>query len=89
MFFHKDLGRSAFARFRTLQALILKGDIKLGGYQKGKIYGTLSCASGKRMKTENRVFFKDEQEAITAGYRPCGNCMPHQYKQWKQNNGTI
>lgn len=89
MISHKELGQSPFARFRVLQMLILKGDIKIGGYKKGKIYGTLSCKSGKRMKVENRVFFKDEQEAIDAGYRPCGNCMPQQYNLWKQNNGTV
>jgi hypothetical protein len=86
---HTDLGDKPFARFRTLQILITKGDITLGGYSKNKIYGTLNCKTGKRMKTENRVFFKDEEEAIVAGYRPCGNCLPQQYKQWKQSNGTI
>jgi methylphosphotriester-DNA--protein-cysteine methyltransferase len=85
---HIDLGPTPFARFRTLQTLIVEGTIALGGYRKNKIYGMLSCASGKRMKTENRVYFKNEQEAIAAGYRPCGNCMPVQYKQWK-HNGTI
>lgn len=89
MISHNNLGDKPFARFRTLQALIVNGDVSLGGYKKGKIYGTLACKTGKRMKPENRVFFKDEQEALAAGYRPCGNCMPRQYKQWKQNNGTI
>jgi hypothetical protein len=86
---HTDLGNKPFTRFRVLQTLIAKGEVKLGGYRKNKIYGTLTCKAGKRMKPENRVFFKNEQEAITAGYRPCGNCMPAQYKQWKNNNGTI
>jgi methylphosphotriester-DNA--protein-cysteine methyltransferase len=89
MYNHINLGAKPFARFRALQQLIITGKITLGGYQKNKIYGTLNCKSGKRMKTQNRVFFKDEQEAVAAGYRPCGNCMPDQYKQWKQNNGTI
>jgi len=79
------MGKTPFARFRVLQLLIIKGDITLGGYKKGKIYGTLSCGSGKRIKTENRVFFADEQEAVAAGYRPCGNCMPQQYQLWKQS----
>ena len=85
---HIDLGEKPFARFRKLQSLILKGEIKLGGYKKGKIYGTLTCKSGRRMKPENRVFFKDEQEAVAAGYRPCGHCMQEQFKKWKLNNGT-
>lgn len=66
-----------------LGELIRKGEISLGGYKKGKIYGLLTCSSGKRMKKENRVFFKDEAEALAAGYRPCGHCMPEKYKQWK------
>jgi methylphosphotriester-DNA--protein-cysteine methyltransferase len=86
---HTDLGNKPFTRFRVLQTLIANGKITLGGYRKNKIYGLLNCASGKRMKTENRVFFTNEQEAIAAGYRPCGNCMPAQYKQWKQTNGII
>lgn len=86
---HIELGETPFARFRALNSLIAKGEIKLGGYIKTKIYGTLSCRSGKRMKPENRIFFTDEQEAINAGYRPCGHCMPQQYKNWKLKNATI
>ncbi len=84
MFKHIALNNTPFSQLRTLQALIAKGEIKMAGYTKGKIYGTLNCGSGKRMKPVNRVFFKDEQEATDAGYRPCGNCMPIQYKLWKQ-----
>lgn len=36
------------------------------------------------MKVENRVFFKDEQEALENGYRPCGACLPEKYKLWKE-----
>ena len=31
-----------------------------------------------------RVFFKDEETAIAAGYRPCGVCMKAEYKRWKE-----
>ena len=48
-----------------------------------KIYGTLSCKSGKRMKKENRVFFKNEAEAIELGFRPCGHCLRAEYVRWK------
>lgn len=48
-----------------------------------KIFGTLSCSSGKRMKMENRIFFESEEEAINAGYRPCGHCLREKYVQWK------
>lgn len=65
-----------------LRALIRKGEITLGGNKKLKIYGLLSCKSGKRMKAENRVFFTDEQQAIANGFRPCGNCKRNLYKKW-------
>jgi methylphosphotriester-DNA--protein-cysteine methyltransferase len=57
--------------------------ITLGGNAKLKIYGLLSCSSGKRMKTVNRVFFQNEQEALADGYRPCGHCLREEYKVWK------
>lgn len=42
----------------------------------GKIFGTLSCKSGMRMKKENRVFFHTLEDAVEEGYRPCKNCRP-------------
>lgn len=60
--------------------------IKLGGNKELKIYGTLSCASGKKMKRSNRVFFESEAEALTLGFRPCGHCMHPAYKNWKNGN---
>ncbi|MDE1192693.1 MAG: Ada metal-binding domain-containing protein [Arachidicoccus sp.] len=58
-------------------------EICFGGNLKLKIYGTLSCSSGRKMKRENRVFFSTEKEAIANGFRPCGHCMKDQYKKWK------
>ena len=89
MIYHLVLGKTRFTRSRALHKLIATGEIKLAGNKKLKIYGTLKCSSGKRLKLENRVFFKNEDEAINNGYRPCGNCMPADYKLWKNNNGTI
>ena len=63
--------------------LIRQKVISMGGHKNLKIYGTLKCKSGKRMKKENRVFFLSEKEAMEQGYRPCGNCMNYQYKKWK------
>lgn len=61
----------------------------LGGYRRQKIYGRLDCrsanqwiAKGKYVKY--RVFFKDEETAIKAGYRPCAVCMPEKYSEWKK-----
>jgi methylphosphotriester-DNA--protein-cysteine methyltransferase len=72
---------------RIVKQLIKEGKIVLGGNKKLNIYGTLDCASGKRMKIENRVFFSSESEAIYKGYRPCGNCMKLTYQKWR--NGFI
>ena len=38
-------------------------------------------ARGQYVK--NRVFFADEQTAVTAGYRPCAVCLPDEYAQSK------
>jgi methylphosphotriester-DNA--protein-cysteine methyltransferase len=74
-------------RDADLRINIKKQIIRLGGNRKLKIYGTLHCRSGRRMKRENRVFFSSENEALRLGYRPCGKCMRTQYQQWK--NGII
>jgi len=66
-----------------LRSKIKQQKIQFGGNRKLKIYGTLSCSSGKRMKRENRVFFSSEQEAQNNNYRPCGHCMKTAYKKWK------
>ena len=70
-----------------INASDLRNEIKLkvvcfAGNQKLKIYGTLQCRTGKRMKRENRVFFISENEAIKSGFRPCGHCMKTEYKKW-------
>ena len=65
-----------------LRTKIEKGEIAFGGYAKEKIYGTLSCKSGKRMKRDSRVFFASENEAIAEGFRPCGLCLRKNYENW-------
>jgi methylphosphotriester-DNA--protein-cysteine methyltransferase len=77
------MGETAFQRLRRLIRLIDKGEVRLAGNSKLKIYGTLGCSSGKRMKTTNRVFFRSEAEAKSKGYRPCGHCMREAYLAWK------
>jgi methylphosphotriester-DNA--protein-cysteine methyltransferase len=62
---------------------IKAGKITLGGNKYLKIYGLLTCKSGKRMKKQNRVFFRSESEAITLGYRPCGHCLRAKYLVFK------
>jgi methylphosphotriester-DNA--protein-cysteine methyltransferase len=62
---------------------------ELGGNRRLKIYGRLDCPSALRAikrggpYPRHRVFFADEAGAITAGYRPCGNCMREAYRQWR------
>jgi methylphosphotriester-DNA--protein-cysteine methyltransferase len=85
---HISLANTKFARSRILKQKINSGEITLGGNLKLKIYGTLTCASGKRMKTKNRVFFRGENEAVASGFRPCGHCMREKYLAWKINNST-
>jgi methylphosphotriester-DNA--protein-cysteine methyltransferase len=68
MWKHKELNQSLAILIRN-KKIIYAGNAKL------KIYGTLGCPSGKRMKIENRVFFADEAEAIAFGFRPCKRCM--------------
>lgn len=61
----------------------------LGGHCKLKIYGELSCKSAnhyidKGQYVRNRVFFKSESDAISAGYRPCAVCMREKYDLWNK-----
>ena len=60
---------------KKLTSLIKNREIILAGNSQLKIFGTLRCSSGKRMKKENRVFFTSEKEAIQNKFRPCGHCM--------------
>lgn len=69
-----------------VRSLIRKGVIRYAGNARLKIYGLLSCSSGKKMRPANRVFFHSEAEALEAGYRPCGHCMHDKYLQWKQQH---
>lgn len=77
---HVEIGRD------ELRVLIQQGAIKLAGNGRLKIYGLLTCSSGKRMKTENRVFFKNEKEALNAGFRPCGQCIRREYLEWRKSS---
>lgn len=67
---------------KKLRREIKNGTIQFGGHCQFKIYGTLNCKSGKRMKREHRVFFKTKEEALQNGYRPCGHCMRKEYSLW-------
>ena len=66
---------------KTIRSLIKNKKILYAGNRSLKIYGTLACWSGKRMKQENRVFFASRDDAVLADYRPCGHCMKMAYKK--------
>lgn len=59
----------------------------LGGNKKAKIYGKLDCSAANAALSkgyaQHRVFFATEEDAIAAGYRPCGRCLRDKYKAWK------
>lgn len=52
--------------------------------EKGKFVGSIesdkyhkpSCGSVKNILPENEIWFKSVDEAIKAGYKPCGRCKP-------------
>ena len=75
---HSDIGNE------ELHHLLRTSQITMAGHKGLKIYGTLTCWSGKvRMAKANRVFFSSESQAKENGFRPCGHCMKNQYKAWK------
>lgn len=45
-----------------------------------RIFGRLTCGSGKRAKKENRIFFHTWDNAVGAGYRPCKVCRPEKFE---------
>ena len=77
MIYHSEIDDIA------LRKKIREKKVLFGGNKNLKIYGTLSCKSGKWMKKQNRIFFVSEKEAINSGYRPCGHCMKIKYQKWK------
>ena len=65
---------------------------KLGGHRRTKVYGRLDCPGALRWiargyYVRHRVFFAGEATAIAAGHRPCANCLPERYREWKGARG--
>jgi len=89
MLLHIKIGQTPEERKEQVRELICKGTIRLGGNKNLKIYGTLDCASGKKMKMKNRVFFNSVEEAQIKGFRPCGNCMKKEYVEWKERQISL
>ena len=34
------------------------------------------CRAAKKINSENAIYFNSRDEAINAGYKPCGRCKP-------------
>lgn len=49
---------------------------KFVGSSKSDKYHFPGCRHAKRIKSENEVWFNTVDEAIGAGYKPCGTCNP-------------
>ncbi len=61
---------------------------RFAGHRPRKIFGRLTCPSGRRkMKKENRVFFLTWEDAIAAGYRPCLHCRPEPDDRYVRRGG--
>ncbi|WP_420554273.1 hypothetical protein [Neptuniibacter marinus] len=69
---------------------LFKSPVKgvLGGNSKEKRYGELHCSAANNALSRgyagHRVFFANEEDAIAAGYKPCGTCMKEQYRKWNE-----
>ncbi|MBN9618566.1 MAG: metal-binding protein [Actinobacteria bacterium] len=60
----------------------------VGGHRRSRIYGRLDCPSALRAIARggyirHRVFFANAVSARAAGYRPCGTCLPDDYRAWR------
>jgi hypothetical protein len=66
---------------------------RLGGHRGTRIYGRLDCPSALRAISlggyvAHRVFFANVRDAVAAGYRPCGVCLPDAYSRWRATAPT-
>jgi methylphosphotriester-DNA--protein-cysteine methyltransferase len=75
---HHKLSTDEFIRKKIREKTIL-----FAGNKSPKIFGLLSCNSGKKINRTNRVFFKSEKDAWKNGYRPCCHCMRSAYIVWR------
>jgi O-6-methylguanine DNA methyltransferase len=62
-------------QLKRLERLARSG-IRYEGVRSTKIFCFPTCYHGRHAREENFVFFRDEEEARAAGYRPCKDCRP-------------
>lgn len=61
-------------------------------YKSTKIYGCRDCKVPipyLERGTYKTVFFKDEETAVKAGFRPCAKCLPKKYDKWKNGEDFL
>ena len=46
------------------------------GNKNSKVFHALSCGAVNNMKEDNKIPFENYDDAVNAGYRPCGTCDP-------------
>jgi methylphosphotriester-DNA--protein-cysteine methyltransferase len=65
----------------------------VGGHRRTKVHGLLDCPAALRAINRGgyvkwRVFFADDEAALSAGFRPCAVCLPEKYRRWKEVRGS-
>jgi O-6-methylguanine DNA methyltransferase len=63
------------AQPETLEKLAASG-VRYFGNEKGRYFCYPTCGGIQSLLRENRVRFASRQEALAAGYQPCGDCRP-------------
>jgi len=71
----RDILNLEGVQLQRLQTLARSG-LRYEGVKSTKIFCFPTCYHGRRVREENFVFFHDEAEARSAGYRPCKDCRP-------------
>jgi O-6-methylguanine DNA methyltransferase len=56
--------------------VLAKSGLRYEGVKSTKIFCFPTCYHGRRVPEKNFVYFHDESEARSAGYRPCKDCRP-------------
>ncbi|HEV8609919.1 MAG TPA: methylated-DNA--[protein]-cysteine S-methyltransferase [Thermoanaerobaculia bacterium] len=63
------------AQPEMLERLAASG-VRYFGNEKGRYFCFPTCGGIDSLMKENRVHFGSQQEALAAGYQPCGDCRP-------------
>jgi len=53
---------------------IEEGEYQIVASKNGEVYHYVWCSGAKRIKEENKIYFKSKEEAEKAGLRPAKNC---------------